>query len=535
MTMITRSQVEITDSSVRNRDGPELGEIGCQSNRLGEFDVDFWKAHLAGAPALLELPTDRPRPLVLSYAGGRVGLALTAELTAGVRRLGQRHGATLFMTLFSGWSALLSRLSGQSDIVIGTSVANRQRSEIEPLTGSSVNTLALRVRLEQDPSVAELLAQIKVSTLEAYAHQEIHFAQLAEALQLPISLNSNPIFRVMLALDNAPGEPELSLPGSKIDDLAQPHTTAKFDLTLSLRDAGDSIVGFLVYASDLFERSTIERMAEHLRTVLEAMVADDQQHISELNLLSQPEHQQVLSGWNARAASFPSWTLPKLPAEQVGGTPGTDALVDGTRRLSYAELDRAADSLAATLQQRNVELVAARTQADAAAAIARERIAALEAETRQQTESVHELRVQFDAVRDCLAQRNALIERVEAEAASSVAALGNIQHNLEHLGAEEQAHLLVRTDGETGILHLLGRLTMIGRMPDNDVHIDAEFISRHHAVALRAGAKTVIEDLNSTNGTYVNGQRVSRCTLKDGDLVTLGNTEFRFSVNNPPP
>jgi chromosome segregation ATPase len=196
-------------------------------------------------------------------------------------------------------------------------------------------------------------------------------------------------------------------------------------------------------------------------------------------------------------------------------------------------------------QQRNAELnaaraetdaaaVAARTEADAAAAAARDRIASLEAEIRKQAESLHELRVQFGAVRDSLAQRNALIERVEAEAASSVAMLGSIQHNLEHLGAEEQAHLLVRTDGETGILHLLGKRTTIGRTPDNDVHIDAEFISRHHAVALRAGGKTVIEDLNSTNGTYVNGQRVNRRTLKDGDLVTLGKTEFRFSVNKPP-
>jgi len=187
-----------------------------------------------------------------------------------------------------------------------------------------------------------------------------------------------------------------------------------------------------------------------------------------------------------------------------------------------------------TQQQRNAELEAARTTADAAAATARERIATLEAEGRQQAEGLHELRVQFGAVRDSLAQRNALIERVEAEAASSVAMLGNIQHNLEHFGAEEQAHLLVRTDGETGILHLLGKRTTIGRTPDNDVHIDAEFISRHHAVALRAGARTVIEDLNSTNGTFVNGQRVNRRTLKDGDLVILGKTEFRFSVNKPP-
>jgi golgin subfamily B member 1 len=199
-----------------------------------------------------------------------------------------------------------------------------------------------------------------------------------------------------------------------------------------------------------------------------------------------------------------------------------------------------------TQQQRTAELEAARVQADAAAAkahteaeaaaaTARERIAALEAETRQQADSLHELRVQFGAVRDSLAQRNAMIERVEAEAASSVAMLGNIQHNLEHLGAEEPAHLLVRSDGSTGILHLLGKRTTLGRTPDNDVHIDAEFISRHHAVALRAGAKTVIEDLNSTNGTYVNGQRINRRTLKDGDLVTLGKTEFRFTVKKTPP
>jgi chromosome segregation ATPase len=199
-----------------------------------------------------------------------------------------------------------------------------------------------------------------------------------------------------------------------------------------------------------------------------------------------------------------------------------------------------------TQQQRTAELEASRVAADAAAAkahaeaeaaaaTARERIAALETETRQQASSLHELRVQFGAVRDSLAQRNAMIERVEAEAASSVAMLGNIQHNLEHMGAEEPAHLLVRSDGSTGILHLLGKRTTFGRMPDNDVHIDADFISRHHAVALRAGSKTVIEDLNSTNGTYVNGQRVNRRTLKDGDLVTLGKTEFRYTLKKPPP
>src|SRR3984885_1888473 len=430
MTMIKRRQVQITDSIARNPAGLELSKIGRQSNRFSQSDVDFWKANLAGAPPLLELPTDRPRPTVLSFAGGRVGLALTTELTAGVRHLGQRHGTTLFMTLLSGWSVLLSKLSGQCDFVIGTPAATRQRSEIEPLTSSSANTLALRVRLTPDPNVADLLAQIKSSTLQAYAHQGVPFMEVVDALELPCSLSYNPIFQVMLALDNAPEEPEVSRPIVTIGDLPQEHIKAKFDLTLSLRDAGKSITGFLEYASDLFESTTIVRMAEQLRTVLEAMVADDQQHIGELNLLSQPERQQVLPGWNATAASFPSETLPELLPKQVGHTPGTDAFVDGTRQHFHAELDGAADSLAATLQQRNAKLIAARTRADAAAATARERIATLEAEIRVQNKKLRELRtlsgtreVELSAALRTEQRRNAELDaaRVQAEAAAATA------------------------------------------------------------------------------------------------------------------
>jgi hypothetical protein len=480
MTIITPAQTQISDSRVRNRAGPELSDIGYPPNRFGEFDVDFWKAHLSGAPALLELPTDRPRPPVLSYAGARVDLALTTELTAAVRRLSQRHGATLFMTLLSGWSALLSKLSGQSDIVIGTSVNNRQRSEIEPQIGSSANTRALRVRLTSDPSVADLLAQIKSTALAAYAHQDIPFARLVDALEPSVSLSYYPIYQVMLELDNAPGESELSRPALESGEPLQEPIKTKFDLTLALRDAGKSITGYLEYSSDLFERPSIERMAWQLRTVLEAMVADDQQHISELKLLPQPEPQQALTGPNAAAARFPSGSVSELSAEQVGRTSGSDALVNGERRLSYTEL------------------VAARTHAELAAAAAREHIAEL-----------------------------------EAEAASSVAMPGVNQDNIDHLGTEEAAHLLVRIDGDSEIQHLLGHRTTIGCTPDNDLNIDADFISRKHAVALRRGDKTVIEDLNSTNGTYVNGQRVKRRALKNGDRVTLGKTEFRFSVNSP--
>ena len=172
--------------------------------------------------------------------------------------------------------------------------------------------------------------------------------------------------------------------------------------------------------------------------------------------------------------------------------------------------------------------------AESAAKAAMARHVALEAEIRAQARDIGDLHAQLDVVRESLEQRNSLIKRLETETASSAAVLGNIQQNLEHLGAAEPTRMLVRTHGETGIVQLLGRRTTIGRTPDNDIRIDAEFISRHHAVVLLYGSKTVIEDLNSTNGTFVNAERVNRRTLKEGDIVTLGKSEFRFVVRPPP-
>jgi amino acid adenylation domain-containing protein len=315
------------------------------SDYLDKRGLDFWTEYLAGAPALLELPTDRPRPAVPGFAGS-AAVALTAELAAGLRELSQRHGVTLFMTLLAGWSVLLARLSGQTDVVIGAPVQNRRRGEFD--------MLVLRVRLEGDPNVAELLARIKASTVAAYAHQDIPFAQVVETLQVPRGLNHHPVSQVMLTLDNGSGERAPRVVGHRISDAASAHSTSLFDLTLSLSDAGQRIDGALEYASDLFDRSSIERMAVHLRILLESMVADDQQRISELNLLSAAERQQLLAGWNATAAEFPVGTLTVMLAAQVRRTPQAEAVVDGTRVLTYAELDRAADNLAAALQQLGV-------------------------------------------------------------------------------------------------------------------------------------------------------------------------------------
>ena len=192
----------------------------------------------------------------------------------------------------------------------------------------------------------------------------------------------------------------------------------------------------------------------------------------------------------------------------------------------------------ATLQAEAVALRAEQEKQQAAAAaaeqVALQRQAAVESELRSQAQNLGELRAQLESVRASLEQREALIQRLEAATASSAAVLGNIQQNLEHLGDAEPTRMLVRTQGETGIVQLLGRRTTIGRTPDNDIRIDAEFISRHHAVVLLYGTKTVIEDLNSTNGTFVNAERVNRRTLKEGDIVTLGRSEFRFVIRTPP-
>ncbi|WP_454258922.1 condensation domain-containing protein, partial [Pseudoxanthomonas mexicana] len=239
-----------------------------------EQQLSFWREHLTGAPMLLELPSDRVRPKVQSYAGGMVPVRLSAGLVSGLRRLSQQRGTTLFMTLLAGWSVLLSRLSGQSDVVIGTPVANRQRTELEDLIGFFVNTLALRVDVDSDPSVLELLAQVKDTTLGGYMHQDVPFEQVVEALQPTRSLSHSPLFQVMLTLNNTPDGGGLQLPGLRLSPVATAHATTHFDLSLSLMDAGEELVGSLEYASDLFDAATVSRWAAQLERVLEAMVFD---------------------------------------------------------------------------------------------------------------------------------------------------------------------------------------------------------------------------------------------------------------------
>ncbi|HEX8242631.1 MAG TPA: condensation domain-containing protein, partial [Longimicrobium sp.] len=240
-----------------------------------QAQTDYWTRTLAGAPELLELPTDHPRPAQQNLAGAAVRLELDTELAAGLKALGQRHGTTLFMTLLAGWAAVLGRLSGQDEVVVGTPTANRGRREIEGLIGFFVNTLALRVDLAERPTMAALLRQVKRRALEAQQNQDIPFEQVVELVQPARSLAHTPLFQVMFTWQNTPRE-TLELPALTLAPLERSRRgTTKFDLSLTLFEWEGRIAGGVEYAAALFDRATVERSLEYLRRVLEGMVADD--------------------------------------------------------------------------------------------------------------------------------------------------------------------------------------------------------------------------------------------------------------------
>jgi amino acid adenylation domain-containing protein len=316
---------------------------------------DYWRRTLANAPALLELPTDRRRPVQQDYGGAFVSLTLDQDLTARLKALSQRHGATLFMTLLAGWAALLSRLSGQPEVVIGVPVANRGRAQIEPLIGFFVNSLAVRLDFTGSPTVSETLQRIKMRALEALQHQDLPFEQVVELLRPARNLSHTPVFQVMFDWRNfVAAAPEL--PGLTVEPVQAPQSLAKFDLTLELTEAGGCISGGLEYASALFDRSTIERHAEYLRRLLDGMAAGEARPIDRLPLLSDTDRHQLLVQWNDTAAEYPRHQcLHELVAAQATRTPDAVAIVYQDTQLTYAELNANANRLAQHLRMLGVK------------------------------------------------------------------------------------------------------------------------------------------------------------------------------------
>ena len=314
----------------------------------------YWTERLAGAPALLDMPIDHPRPATQTHQGAHVQQRLPHALSAAFKALSRQKQSTLFMSLLAAFAAVLARWSGQQDLVIGTPIANRTRSEVEGLIGFFVNTLPIRVNLEDAPTFGALLQQVRARALEAYAHQDVPFERLVEHLQPQRTLSHAPIVQVLLVVQDE-GEKALTFSNLQMELVEVEIEVAKFDVTLAVRQQEGELVCSWEYNTQLFERESIVRLSQHFEVLLEGMVSHPEQAIGQLPLLTQRESTQILEEWNATDVEYvPQGCLHELFEAQVERSPERIALVFGETQLSYGELNRQANQVAHYLRKRGV-------------------------------------------------------------------------------------------------------------------------------------------------------------------------------------
>ncbi len=322
----------------------------------------YWQEQLDDI-SMLNLPTDFPRPAIQTFRGATESLRLPKALSEALIKFSQQSGVTLFITLLAAFQTLLHRYTGQEDIACGVPIANRNRKEIEPLIGFFVNSLVLRTDLSGNPTFRTLLNRVKEVALGAYSHQDLPFEKLVEELHPERNLSQNPLFQVVFALQNAPIE-VLELPGLTLKPQQFDTSTTRFDLEFHLwepssnhlwSEASDNICGLVVYSTDLFDRSTITRLIEHFQTLLESIVANPDEEISELPLLSEAELTQLLVDWNHTEADYPKdKCIHELFEKRVEETPDAPALISGDKQLTYRELNIRSNQLAHYLQKLGV-------------------------------------------------------------------------------------------------------------------------------------------------------------------------------------
>jgi amino acid adenylation domain-containing protein len=313
----------------------------------------YWKRNLAGLEPL-EFPTDYPRPAAPSHRGGMLRFSISTEVTSQLMELSRREGVTPFMVLLAAFQLLCGRCSGQEDVAVGTDVANRNQAEIEVLIGFFVNQLVMRTNLGGAPSFIDLLGRVREATLGAYVHQDLPFGQLVEELSPRRELSRAPLFQVKLVLQNAP-QSDLKLGGLSLQGMDIEYRQARFDLVVFMREINGELAGVMDYASDLFEAGTVERLIGRLRLVLEQVVAAPFRRVSDLDLLAAGERRQILYQWNDTSQPYPDQACAhELFIRQVEKTPQAIAVVQGSRELSYEQLDRSSNHLASYLQNLGV-------------------------------------------------------------------------------------------------------------------------------------------------------------------------------------
>ena len=310
----------------------------------------YWTQNLQGAPERLELTTDGPRPAQWDNAGASVPVELDAELVEALRALARRHGSTLYLVVLSAWAAVLGRLSGQDEVVVGSPVAGRSRVETEPLIGFFVNTLPLRLSLAGEPAVGELLGRARRTLLAAQAHQELPFEQIIELVQPVRSLSHAPLFQVMLSWQTHTQAATPALHGLQMSSVEVPQDVAKCDLSLELSENEAGVAGLLTYASALFEAETVKRFVGYLGNVLAAMVCDDAGAVTHIPLLDQEERRRLLVTWNDTARAYPREEgVAAIFEQQVTRAPDAIAIENGSRRLRYRELNELSNRIAHAL------------------------------------------------------------------------------------------------------------------------------------------------------------------------------------------
>lgn len=320
---------------------------------LLEEQLRYWRKQLLGIPDILQLPTDRARPRELSHASRAVRIQVPETLAASLRQVSSVENATLFMTLLAAFQLLLSRHTRQQDIVLGIPVAGRNRSDVEGLIGLFVNTLVLRTDMSGEPRFRELLAAVRETALAAYAHQDLPFEKLVEELAPERDLSRSPLFQVMFMMQNVPKEQwrfrDLEASSIEID-----RVTNRFDITLVLEETRDGLVGAIAYNSDLFDPGTMQRMAGHLHTLLNAIAIDPERRISEYSLLSAQEKSEILADWNQTQAPLQANCIHEIFEQQVRNTPGAVALEYEGAQLSYQELNERSNQVAHHLRKLGV-------------------------------------------------------------------------------------------------------------------------------------------------------------------------------------
>ncbi|MEM7334079.1 MAG: amino acid adenylation domain-containing protein [Chloroflexota bacterium] len=318
---------------------------------------DYWTTHLKGAPPLIELPTDRVRPPQQSYAGAKIQLDLSEQTVQAIYQFSQQHNVTNFMLLLTTLNILLQRYSGQSNVVVGTPLSNRTDTYLENMLGHFVNSLPLHTDLSNNPDFFDLLAQVRETAVNAYTHQDTPFEQLVELIQPERSLSHHPLYQVMFILHNTPNNP-MRFPNVAVEANDSLYSSASaLDLTMTLRDKGEGIAGYIEYNTDLFDEATILRFGQHFKNLLDEILANPYQAISQFDLLSEQERQEMLIDWNQTAASFPAEACLHQRVEyQAAKAPNQVALINEASTVTYDELNKKANQLAHHLVSLGIEL-----------------------------------------------------------------------------------------------------------------------------------------------------------------------------------